>query len=244
MANTKNSAVREIVIDRLLHQRRGYSVKEILEKVNAELVLNGLDTVSMNTIRNDIQNFRTIYKQTLHIVRKSYYTYFSYADPNFTIFKNVFTHSELRLIRNAILSICYMDSTQGHLVYQQLCDQLGNQLDLNSDDDPFLIYEDSPSEVELGIFQLLYEYIRTHTPAAITYIPGSHEPEREIQVHPYFLRQKQHKWYLLCRNATDNCPEEIPISVIIRVVTASDLKFQPNEDFPLKELLLKHFSEE
>ena len=211
-------------------------MQEILEKVNDELKLEGFDTVSLNTIRNDIENFRSLYKLSLHVVKKSYYTYYRYEDPNFTVFSNVFTRSELRLIHSAILSISYMDNIQGMLVYRQLCDQLGNQLELNSDDSPILIYEESPSEVELGIFQLLYEYIRTHTPAAITYIPGSFEEQREIQVHPYFLRQKDHKWYLLCRNATDNCPEEIPISIIMRVATASDLKFQPNEDFPLKDL--------
>ena len=239
MANTKKASVREIVIDRLLHQRRGYTVQEILEKVNDELQLEGFGTVSLNTIRNDIQNFRSLYKQSLHIVKKSYYTYIRYENPNFTIFNNVFTHSELRLIHSAILSISYMDELQGHLVYRQLCDQLGNQLELSSDDEPILIYENSPSEIELGVFQLLYEYIRTHSPAAITYIPGSFEEEREIQVHPYFLRQKEHKWYLLCRNATDNCPEEIPISIITRVASSNDLKFQPNEDFSLKDLLPK-----
>ena len=34
MANTKKSAAREIIIDRLLRDRRGYTAAEIAEKVN------------------------------------------------------------------------------------------------------------------------------------------------------------------------------------------------------------------
>ena len=39
MANTKHSAAREIIIDRLLRERRGYSLQEILDKVNDALDL-------------------------------------------------------------------------------------------------------------------------------------------------------------------------------------------------------------
>ena len=93
MANTKNSAVREIIIDRLLHQRRGFTVNEIFEKVNNQLELEGLNTVCINTIRNDIDNFRSMYKQKLHIVRKANYRFSRYQEPYFTRFYNVFTYS-------------------------------------------------------------------------------------------------------------------------------------------------------
>ena len=101
------------------------------------------------------------------------------------------------MLHSAILSICYLDEVQGQLVFTQLTDQLGAQLELNSTDEPILLYENTPSAVELSIFQQLYEFIRTHTPAVITYIPGTIEPERDIKVHPYFLRQKDSKWLLL-----------------------------------------------
>ena len=65
MANTKHSAAREIIIDRLLRERRGYCVKEILEIVNDGLTFQDLPTVSKNTIRNDIENIQSLYKKVL-----------------------------------------------------------------------------------------------------------------------------------------------------------------------------------
>ena len=54
MANTKHSVAREIIIDRLLHERCGYSLYEMLDVVNKELEVNGFRHVTLNTIRNDI----------------------------------------------------------------------------------------------------------------------------------------------------------------------------------------------
>ena len=45
MANTKHSAARAIIIDRLLRERRGYCVKEILEIVNDGLTFQELKKI-------------------------------------------------------------------------------------------------------------------------------------------------------------------------------------------------------
>ena len=55
MANVKNGAFRESIIDRCLVSRRGYSTQEIFEKVNEALHNRGdMPITSLNTIRNDI----------------------------------------------------------------------------------------------------------------------------------------------------------------------------------------------
>ena len=45
MANVKSAGVREIILDRCLRKRRGYTVNELLDKVNKELEFNGLSPV-------------------------------------------------------------------------------------------------------------------------------------------------------------------------------------------------------
>ena len=49
MANTKHSAAREIIIDRLLHKRCGYSLYEMLEIVNQSLEVDGYNYVVDNS---------------------------------------------------------------------------------------------------------------------------------------------------------------------------------------------------
>lgn len=55
MANVKNGAYREMVIDRCLQSREGYSTMEIMEKCNHALERIGQATITAaNTVRNDI----------------------------------------------------------------------------------------------------------------------------------------------------------------------------------------------
>ena len=55
MANVKNGAFRESIIDRCLQSRRGYSTQEIFDKCNDALERRGeLPISALNTIRNDI----------------------------------------------------------------------------------------------------------------------------------------------------------------------------------------------
>lgn len=71
MANTKHSTAREIIIDRLLRKRRGYSVYEILDIVNESLNFEGFGPVSITTIRRDLDTIRFRYKQKLEAKRKA-----------------------------------------------------------------------------------------------------------------------------------------------------------------------------
>lgn len=87
MANTKHSAAREIIIDRLLHKRCGYSLYEMLEIVNQSLEVNGYRPVSLNTIRNDIETFQYLYKQAIHVERRGYQNYSLSLDECFTSIK-------------------------------------------------------------------------------------------------------------------------------------------------------------
>lgn len=55
MANVKSGAYREVIIDRCLQSRRGYSTQEIFDKCNDALERRGEEPISaLNTIRNDI----------------------------------------------------------------------------------------------------------------------------------------------------------------------------------------------
>ena len=55
MANVKNGAYREVIIDRCLQSRRGYSTQEIFDKCNTALERrNDPPITALNTIRNDI----------------------------------------------------------------------------------------------------------------------------------------------------------------------------------------------
>jgi len=239
MANSKRSAAREIIIDRLLHERCGYSVHEILEIVNRQFEADGLTPVCINTIRNDMEIIRYRYRIPLDIVKRGQRLIYKYADPNQTIFKTVLTFGELQHIQSAIQSIIFRDPIQASLMYKQISERLGNLLQLDTLGEPILIYEEIPDLEELKMFQSMYNYIQSKSPAVITYKQGCGKKERKIVVHPYFLLQKNQKWNLLCYNGTDEKPAEIPITAIKHVAPADGDELIPNTYFDFKEYYKK-----
>ena len=236
MANTKHSVAREIIIDRLLHDRRGYSLYEILETVNQGLELEGYQHVSLNTIRNDIDNLQYLYKQKIEVKTKGYRNYYRYKDPNSTIFNNVLTRGEIQQLRSALLCIRARDQIRGSLMYQQLSDRLSSILDIDSASDPIIIYKNIPPMHEMKRFSALYELILSQTPAIITVFCKKEEKEKQLTIHPYHLYQdERQEWSLLCHDATNDHPAEIPLKCIKRLVTAKDIEFIPNHDFTYKD---------
>ena len=242
MANTKHSVVREIVIDRLLRERRGYSLQEMLERVNEALDLEGFPPVSESCIRKDLDVIQHLYNKRLTIEKHSFRLYYKYKDPDNTIFTNVLTRGELQLIQTALNTIRYIDSMQGTMMYKELPERVSRILGLETDENPVVIYEQPPTLNNLKRFRILYEYILKKLPACITYHTKSGKIRRDNIIHPYFLLNRENDWYLLCHNETINKPAEIHLSAIKHIEFAEDTEFIPNTDFPLQDYYKKVFS--
>ena len=239
MANTKHSAAREIIIDRLLRERRGYSLQEILNKVNESLEWEGFPPVSESCIRKDLDVIQHLYNKKLTIEKHSFRLYYKYADPESTIYTNVLTFGELQLIQSALNSIRYIDPMEGTMMYKELPERVSKILGLETEENPVVIYETPPTLSNLKRFRTLYELILKHYPARISYHTESGKVERNVIVHPYYLLNRENEWYLLCRNETSNRPEKIYLSAIDRIEFADEVEFIPNEDFDFKDYYTK-----
>ena len=242
MANTKHSAAREIIIDRLLRERRGYCIKELLEIVNNGLFFEDLPPVSINTIRNDIETIQTLYKKVLITEKRGREVYYKYKNPENTIFMNVLTFGESQLIQSALNSIRYIDPMQGTMMYKELPERVSRILGIETEENPVVIYEQPPTFKALRKFQIFYEYILKKIPACISYHTDYGKVERNNIVHPYFLLNRENDWFLLCHNESLNKPAEIPLSAIKHIEFAEDIEFISNKDFPLQDYYKKMFS--
>ena len=242
MANTKHSAAREIIIDRLLRERRGYSLQEILNKVNESLEWEGFPPVSESCIRKDLNVIQYLYNKKLTIEKHSFRLYFKYEDPESTIFTNVLTRGELHLIQSALNTIRYIDPMEGTMMYKELPERVAKILGLETEENPIVIYETPPTLSNLKRFRTLYELILKRYPARISYHTESGKVERNVIVHPYYLLNRANEWYLLCHNELSNKPAKIHLSVIDRIEYADGAEFIPNEDFHLQDYYHKMFS--
>ena len=88
MANVKNASIREIVIDRCLQTKGGRTVPQIMKACNEALDLQGYRLItSPNTIREDFVAIQNRWHTVIEARRSGRHIYYSYKDPDFSIFK-------------------------------------------------------------------------------------------------------------------------------------------------------------
>ena len=114
MANVKNGAFREIIIDRCLQSRRGYSTQEILEKCNNALERRGeMPVTASNTIRNDILSIENRWNIVVEAVRDGRNVRYRYKDPSFSIFNSPLNEDEIALLTQSVTSLRRFEGMPG-----------------------------------------------------------------------------------------------------------------------------------
>lgn len=234
MANTKHSTAREIIIDRLLHKRRGYSIYEMLEIVNKSLDFEGFPPVSLSSIRRDIETIRYHYKARIQTKKRRYQTLLRYEDPDFSLYKNVLTFGEIDQIRNALMCIRLKDEILGTMMYEQLSKRLADIIGIDHATEPVVIYEHVCEPRDMKKYTTIYNNIMQKQPMLLT-VQNNEEAQEKMVVHPYYLYHKSYNWLLLGHDSTNSRPVKIPISNIKSIASAPEIEFIPNKDFPIQK---------
>ncbi len=227
--------MRELIIDKCLQERRGYTITQLMDRVNKALRLDGLRPVtSGNTIRNDIENIANRYKQPINRVKRGHAIYFSYRDANFSKFKCQLSNAELRLFHNILMNLKYIDVYQGSIMYNEMSEALKEQLQLRFYQQPILLYENIPTEKELQTFRTLYDCICSQTVVRLTYQLGRAGPKNDT-VHPHCMRQQQQRWHLLGQKAKDYNPICLPVRCISHIEEDDKIAYIPNKAINVEE---------
>lgn len=103
MANVKSGAFREIIIDRCLQSRKGYSTMEIMKKCNDALERRCEPLITAtNTIRNDILSIENRWNIVIEAVKVGRNVRYRYQDPNFSIFNCSLNEDEIAQLNQAV----------------------------------------------------------------------------------------------------------------------------------------------
>lgn len=242
MANTKHSLAREILLDRLLQKRHGYTIPEMVDIINDSLAFEGFPSVSASTVNRDLDTLRYHYKAKIVVERRSYYKCYMYEDSSYSVFHNTFTFGELQQIHHALMAIRFVDPIQGTMMFEQLSERLAHMLEVDTVDDPIVLYKNIPSRFECQRFGILYQAIRKKKPVCVRYHSSIDKRARELVVHPYYILNDDAKYFLLGHDSASNSPVKIPISNISSLHQVEDTPFIPNHDFPLQDFYRKYFA--
>ena len=199
MANIKNGSLREIIIDRCLQSRRGYSTQEIFDKCNEFLENRGEEPISaLNTIRNDIMAIENRWHVVVDKIRSGREIRNRYRDPHFSIFKTPLNENEIAQLSQSVSLLRRFEGMPGFGWVEELSAHL--QTTLNTNAEPVIGFDENKELKGMKYFTPLFKNITSKKAIKLSYRSYKSGNPIEAVVHPYYLKEYNQRWFLFALN--------------------------------------------
>ena len=228
MANVKNGAYREIIIDRCLQSRRGFSTQEIFDKCNDALERRGeIPISSLNTIRNDILSIENRWRVVVEELRSGREKRYRYEDPHFSIFNSPLNEDEIAQLTQSISMLRRFEGMPGFEWVEEMSAHLQETVSANSE--PVIGFDENKELKGMAFFTPLFNAITEKKAIKIKYHTYKNDKVIEGVVHPYYLKEYNQRWFLFALN---DKYKSISIHALDRIETLgkTSAKFIPNTD--------------
>ena len=199
MANFKNGAYREVIIDRCLHNRRGYSTQEIFDKCNDALERRGEDSISsLNTIRNDITAIANRWNVVIEELRSGREIKYRYEDPHFSIFNNPLNENEIAQLSEAVSLLHRFEGMPGFGWVEEMSAHI--QKTVSANPEPVIGFDENKELKGMAFFTPLFKSIISKKAIKISYRSYKSNKNIEAIIHPYYLKEYNQRWFLFAYN--------------------------------------------
>ena len=224
MSLSQQYAVREVIIDRMLHSEQGATLKELMAACNDALIAEGRKGVSsLNTISADITNISNRFNQEIEEIRESYdhrIIRYRYADRNFSIYNIGLNDDDARLLSNVV---GMMSQFQGLPVTGLLAEtDLRIRSSIRNNGHTAVVgFDTDPKYAGNRNLLPLYEAITQRQTLELEYWDWAKLGKHKLTIWPYYLKQSGHFWYLMAGNVRNDKLECLGID---RIETITPVK--------------------
>lgn len=195
MANVKSGAYREVIIDRCLQSRRGYSTQEIFDKCNVALERrNETPITALNTIRNDILAIENRWHIEVEQIRSGREIRYRYKDPHFSIYNNPLNENEIAQLSEAVSLLRRFEGMPGFGWVEEMSAHL--QATVSASPEPVIGFDENKELKGMSFFTPLFKSITNKQALSITYKSYKTGKVIEAVIHPYYLKEYNQRWFL------------------------------------------------
>lgn len=228
MANVKNGAYREIIIDRCLQSRRGYSTQEIFDRCNDALEIRGEMPISaLNTIRNDILSIENRWHIVVEQIRSGREIRYRYEDPHFSIFNTPLNEEEIAQLSQSVSMLRRFEGMPGFEWVEEMSAHIQETVSTSSE--PVIGFDENKELKGMSFFTPLFKTITEKKAIKIKYHTYRNDRVIEGVIHPYYLKEYNQRWFLFALNDEY---KDLSIYALDRIesVRKASTKFIPNID--------------
>lgn len=227
MANVKNGAFRESIIDRCLRNRRGYSTQEIMDTVNDALYARGyLPVTSANTIRNDIFSIETRWHVNVEEIRIGREKRYRYEDSNFSIFNSPLNDEEIEQLSQSVSLLRRFEGMPGFEWVEEMSAHL--QSTVGASAAPVIGFDENKLLKGMSLFTPLFNAITKQKTIKIKYVTYKGKEISDV-VYPYYLKEYNRRWFLIALTDSFKMLSNFALDRI-ESIEESNAKYIPNTE--------------
>ena len=220
MATNKHASIRYQVLDECLRKKSEVNTQKNLRDYCCSAIADQdpkyeSAEVSLRTFRSDIAYIKSLAdKHNVEVVSQlgseGYYYY--YSNPDFSIYKNELSDSEVGQLKCAMQLLSRFKGLPEYDSIANLGAKLEQKYGLVSGGQTYVEYEHVESTGEEMMAEMC-DCIINQQPIKITYMPYG-KPEKEWIIHPYLLKEYNNRWFLFGYNETEGKISNAPLDRI------------------------------
>lgn len=201
MAKNKGAIVRYRAIDRCLRSKHGrYGIQE-LQKACADALYDAFSepiSVSRRQIYDDLHYMESNagYRADIETCKIGRNAYYRYADPNFSIEKMPLTDDEINQLKETILMLNRFKGMPHFEWMEEILNKLEDTFHLKGSGNSVIGFEQNLDLKGLENITPLFEAIVNKQVLNISYKSFKANKPVTCEVHPYFLKQYNNRWFL------------------------------------------------
>lgn len=239
MPKTKSAAIRYHLIDAALHNsHRRWPFEELLEHIADQLAEHRIaDGISKRTLEGDITAMRASppIGYGAPIKRKDKLIY--YTDPSFSIQRSPLSDKDLAYLEQALEILQAFPGLPHSDQLMPLLDRLrganrARQL-RGVAAKRAIAFDQNPDLHGLKWLGPVYTAVLDQQPLMLTYQAFGQDQSETFAVHPYFLKQYNQRWFLLCHDDKLGVFNILGLERILNI-EPSIRPFRPNTDIDLE----------
>lgn len=223
----------EVIEECLRNTKKRWSKTDILKYLNRrlELKMGPGSEISLSQLRYDLEHLQTEYGAPIERYREGRNYYYKYEDSDFSI-KNIPIEDEDFTTLSTAVNILHQ--LKGFTIaksIEEVVTRIGNRSHYTTTHTNHgLVFDHTPYTKGIDSLEDLYTAINHETVLKINYHPYNAKSAGNYVVHPYLLKEYQHRWYLLGLNHKNNKLGTFALDRI-RTIKVSNLSYTPNTIF-------------
>jgi len=208
MSINKKAMLRYKIIDDCLRNRyKKFNIDDILDKCNEMLYeyYGKKAMVSKRQIYHDLNFIQYYYSAEIEKIIENRRTYYRYKDPNFSIFTNLLTESDLIKIKEAIDVLSQFKGLPQFNWLHQVIASLECRFNIKPSNKKKVIDFYQISDLKgLKYIQPLYNAIINENVLEVTYKSFQDIKAKKFYFHPYYLKEYNNRWFVFGHNENTN----------------------------------------